>query len=340
MQTLMYLGAHQLEWREVPEPTIDASGEALVRPIAVATCDLDTGLINGAAPLPGPFEFGHEHVAEVVAVGDGVTGVVPGDIVVVPFQISCGTCARCAAGQTGSCLTAGARSSYGLAPLSREWGGAFADLVHVPYADAMLVPLPAGVAPAAAASVGDNVADGWRAVAGPLAQRPGAPVLVLGGAGAGSVGLYAAAVAVALGAERVDYVDGDEERLRIAESVGANVIEGPWRRRYGPYPVVVNHAADAAGLVAAIRSVEPNGIVTSTSIYFEELTGVPLLEMYTTGVTLTTSRVDARAAMPAVLDLVGSGRLRPELVTSSVVPWSDAAEALADHQYKTVVTRD
>jgi threonine dehydrogenase-like Zn-dependent dehydrogenase len=64
-----------------------------------------------------------------------------------------------------------------------------------------------------------------------------------------------------------------------------------------------------------------------------------MLEMYTTGVTLTTSRVSARAAIPAVLELITSGRLHPELVTSRVVDWSDAADALAEHTHKTVVVR-
>src|SRR6476620_245062 len=130
----------------------------------------------------------------------------------------------CARALTASCARVPLMASYGLAPLSREYGGALSDLVEVPYADAMLVPLPSGVQPAAAASVSDNIPDGGRAVAPLLAERPGAPVLVLGGAGGGSVGLYAAAVAVALGSERVDYVDEDPTRLAVAELVGANAI--------------------------------------------------------------------------------------------------------------------
>jgi len=61
--------------------------------------------------------------------------------------------------------------------------------------------------------------------------------------------------------------------------------------------------------------------------------------MYTRGVTLTTSRVSARAVIPAVLDLITSGRLHPELVTARVVDWTDAADALAQHTHKTVVVR-
>src|SRR5438874_1131425 len=83
-------------------------------------------------------------------------------------------------------------------------------------ADAMLVPLPDGVDAAAVASVSDNVPDGWRAVAPQLQERPGAPVLIVGGGG--DVALYAAAVAVAAGSAQVDYVDTDERRLRVAAS--------------------------------------------------------------------------------------------------------------------------
>ena len=60
---------------------------------------------------------------------------------------------------------------------------------------------------------------------------------------------------------------------------------------------------------------------------------------YTTGVTLTTSRVSARAAIPEVLALIASTRLHPELVTARVVEWAEAADALAEHTHKTVVVR-
>lgn len=67
---------------------------------------------------------------------------------------------------------------------------------------------------------------------------------------------------------------------------------------------------------------------------------IPMLEMYSTGVTLATSRVSARAIIPDVLDLIATGRLHPELVTSQVVDWTDAREALATHTHKTVVVRN
>ncbi len=339
MRGLVFLGPGRLEWREVPAPELTGAGDALVRPIAVATCDLDAALVSGRAPLGGPFAFGHEFVAEVIDVASDVTVARRGDLVIVPFQISCGTCDRCRRGLTGSCATAGAGAAYGMAPIARrEWGGALADLVHVPFADAMLVALPAGIEPASVASVSDNVPDGWRAVAPALRARPASPVLVVGGAG--DVALYAVATAVALGSERVDYVDTDERRLSVANDLGADAIERvPDGTALGRYPITVDHSGDALGLRSAVRSTEPEGTCTSTAIYFADV-ALPLLDMYSRGITFRTGRVNARAVIPHVLELVAAGRLRPELVTAAVVDWDTADIALADVSAKTVVQRE
>jgi len=339
MRQLVFLGAGRLEWQEARAPELIGAADALVRPIAVATCDLDAALVSGRAPLSGPFAFGHEFVAEVVETGSNVTAARRGELVIVPFQISCGTCDRCRRGLTGSCTTAGAGAAYGMAPIARrEWGGAFADLVHVPYADAMLVALPAGIDPVSVASVSDNVPDGWRAVAPALRERPASPVLVVGGAG--DVALYAVASAIALGSERVDYVDTDPRRLAVAAELGAEVVERePDGTALGRYPITVDHSGEPAGLRSAIRSTEPEGTCTSTAIYFADA-AVPLLDMYTRGITFRTGRVNARAVIPEVLELVASGRMRPELVTAAVVDWDTADVALADLSAKTVVRRD
>jgi threonine dehydrogenase-like Zn-dependent dehydrogenase len=338
LRQLTFQRRGELRWEDVAEPVLSGRADAIVRPVAVATCDLDAALMAGRAPLPGPFAFGHEFVAEVVETADDVTTVAVGDRVIVPFQLSCGACERCLRGLTGSCETAGAGAAYGMAPIARrEWGGALSDLVLVPFADAMLVALPATIEPATVASVSDNVPDGWRAAAPPLAAVPRAPVLVVGGAG--DVALYAVAVAVALESERVDYVDIDDRRLRVAEMIGANAIEQRLDgSRLGSYPVT-DHSGETVGLHSAIRSTEPEGTCTSTAIYFTPDTPVPLLDMYTRGITFRTSRVNARAVIPDVLALISTGRLRPEVVTSAVVRWDDADSALADLSAKTVVVR-
>ena len=78
---------------------------------------------------------------------------------------------------------------------------------------------------------------------------------------------------------------------------------------------------------------------TSIGIYYEALTPVPLLEMYTTGVTLITGRAMARAAMPAVLERIAAGDLHPDRVTSNVVAWEQAAEAVGEAQTKLIIER-
>jgi len=340
VRQLTFVSPGKLEWREVADARVEEAADVLVRPVAVATCDLDTAFVTGEAPVAGPFAFGHEFIADVVETGGEVASVGVGDRVVVPFQIGCGACARCTAGLTGSCQAVSFLSAYGLAPLSRtEWGGALSDLVRVPFADAMCLPLPSGLDPVAVASVGDNIPDGYRAVAPGLAAHPGAPVLVLGGAGAGSVGLYAAGIAVALGSAQVDYVDTDDARRAAAGKLGARPLERVPDDTARAYPVVVHHTGSREQLAAALRAVEPGGVCVSTGIMFEPETPIPLFEMYSTGVTLTTGRVNARATIPAVLELLATTDFRPELVTHTTASWSDAADVLAAHTHKTVICR-
>jgi threonine dehydrogenase-like Zn-dependent dehydrogenase len=234
MQQLVYTAPKQLEWQEAPEPVLDSDGAALVRPLAVATCDLDAMIVRGATPFPAPFPIGHECVAEVLEVGDGVSATAPGALVSVPFQISCGQCASCRQGRSSNCSEVPFMATYGFGPAVERWGGFLSDVVAVPYADHMLVPLPDGVAPASAASASDNIADAWRAVAPPLEREPGAPVLVIGGAGSGSIGLYSAAVALALGAEQVVYAEA------------ARAVPDHGRRRIGPRRPRARPALDGA----------------------------------------------------------------------------------------------
>src|SRR4051812_46084750 len=235
MPALTFTGPDALEWRDVEAAlTLDSDVAALVRPIAVATCDLDDLIVAGRAPFPAPYAIGHEGVAEVVDVGDAVTGFVPGDRVIVPFQVSCGSCRPCLDGRTGNCATVPWGSTYGFGYGDAYWGGFLADLVRVPYADHMLVPLPRGVPVEAAASASDNIPDGYRTVSMLRDRWPGAPVLVVGGAAAGSIPLYAVGYAAALGAERVLYVDEDPERRAGGEGVGATESPGEIPERVRP----------------------------------------------------------------------------------------------------------
>jgi threonine dehydrogenase-like Zn-dependent dehydrogenase len=342
VQQLTFVKPGVLEWHEVAEPAIQVPDDALVRPVAVTTCDIDGPTIRGMTPLAmmGPYPFGHEFVAEIVDFGDQVTGFYRGQLVAVSFQICCGECDRCRAGLSGSCRVVPPRSMFGFPiPMGGSWGGALSDLVRVPFARNMLVPVPRGVSPHAIASASDNLPDAWRTVAPYLRESPGAEVLIVSGMG-NSIALYAVAIARVLGASRVDYLDADTKRLELAKSLGASPIAGPPPPRAGEYQITVDASADPAGLACALRSLAPGGVCTSIGIYYTETTPIPLLEMYGRGVRFHTGRANARPDMPRVLELVQSGRLHPELVTSEVVAWKDAAAALADPSMKPLIVRD
>jgi alcohol dehydrogenase len=275
---LTYTAPRRLEWREAEEPRLSSDDAALVRPVAVSTCDLDALIIAGSSPFAPPFAIGHECVAEVVEPGESVATLAPGQLVSVPFQISCGACVQCRRGRSGNCSSVSFMSTYGFGPAVERWGGFLSDLVLVPHAEHMLVPLPEGLAPAALASASDNLSDAWRAVAPQLAEEPGADVLIVGGASSGSIGLYAVALARALGAGALLYVDADEARRATARELGAEAIaEAP--KRLGPFPITVDASAEVEGLCLALRSTAPDGVCTSTAIYFGEQPRLPLLEM-------------------------------------------------------------
>jgi alcohol dehydrogenase len=340
MRQLTFLSPGKLEWRDVAAPRLEADTDALVKPLVVARCDLDLYIAAGVVNYPGPFAFGHETVARVVEAGPR-SGVSPGDLVVVPFQLSCGRCSACRRGWTNSCEAYPFGAAYGLKPTSgTEFGGALSDLMRVPFADHMLVPLPAGVDPLAAASVSDNIADGWRAVGPQLEAQPGASVLVVGGL-AQSVGLYAAGAAVALGAGRVLYLDDNPDRRARAEAMGAQaepLALGEGRRPEPQFEIVVEAAGDADALGFAIRSCAPNGSLTSVSIHLGATTPIPLTRAYYKGLTLQTGRVQSRPTFPLALACMACGSFHPERVTHRVLPFSEAAEAMTDPGPKVVFT--
>lgn len=344
MSALHYLGPKHLEWQEAPPAELASDASAVVRPIAVATCDLDSLIISGRAPFPPPFVLGHEGVAEVLAVGDRVTSLQIGDLVVVPFQINCGLCPACTAGRTASCTTVPFAQTYGfgVGVEATEWGGFLSDAVVVPYADAMLMALPSGVAPEVAASASDNITDAFRAVGPPLTVHPAAPVLVVGGGAAGSIGLYSVALAFALGAESVTYVDSDAQRGHIAARYGATVIDHTPERLDSRFPIVVDAAATRDGLALALASVDRDGICTSTAVYLDPATipPFPLLAMYMFNTTFVTGRAHARRDAPKVLDLLATEAVDVRPVISRTVPFSDAREALLEPHTKLIFTRD
>ena len=344
MRALVFRGPMDLAWEDVETPRLIEPRDALVRPIAVARCDLDPAIALGLYPMPAPFVMGHEMVGEVVAVGEAISNVRVGDKVIVPFQLSCMTCAPCLRGHTNACVNVPSGTAFGLGPHGGiDLGGALAELVRVPWADVMLIPLPEGMDPVVAAGIPDNVSDGYRCVAAPLAERPGAPVLVVGGL-APSVGLYAVLAALALGSERVVYVDDDAARLELAAAAGAEVIDAKdqWDslKLAERFPIVVDANVLDPGRNFALQSVEPCGVCTSVSGGASSRSNLPLQSMYLKGVRYEIGRVHACATARPVLDLVSSGALDPARIINKVVPFSEAIEGMMLPVVKVVFVND
>jgi alcohol dehydrogenase len=363
MRELQLRRAGALAWADRPEPELVERTDAIVRPFLAGRCDGDTvplhrpvsramqlgvavraidpvvTCICGRVPFRGPFAIGHECVAQIVALGDDVAGLGVGQTVVVPWAVSCGRCERCLAGLTSKCMrtTTGELAAYGFGAASGPWGGMVSDLVRVPFAEHMLVPVPKGVPPARVAAASDNLADAWRAVVGPLRERPGGRVLVLGG-GAKSIGLYAAGLAAAHGASVVDYRDDDPARRDVAESFGART--GRRTDPLGSYDVAVEATSRARGLRAALRALSPGGICTAVGYYLGAGTRLPLMRMYVTDATLRIGVSHARATLPELLGSIARTGFAAERVTSLSADWDDAPTAYLARTTKVVLARD
>jgi threonine dehydrogenase-like Zn-dependent dehydrogenase len=335
MRELVFLSPGKLEWRTAAEPRIREASDAIVRPVAATTCDLDRLIVRGEAPFAGPFAIGHECVAEVVEVGEDVTRFRRGDLVVVNWHISCSHCDHCTGGRPNACRSHPPGAMYGLPGLG-DWGGTFSDLLRVVQADFALTAVPAGVDPALIASAADNLPFGWEFTVPHLEQSPGAEVLVMGGCG--SIALYAVMFAAAAGASRVQYHDTDRSRLTIAERLGAHAVEGPPPRRAGEFPIVVDASANQAALLCALRSVAPEGIVSSVGGHFVDV-ALPLFEMYRRGVRFYTGRGRGGPNVAAALAWVANGRVDPAPVISCIAPFDEAPSVVAEASLKPVLVR-
>jgi alcohol dehydrogenase len=196
VRELTFLQSKVLEWRDVPEPTLTSETDAIVRPFIAARCDADPFYLRhnfeqllrvGAMmhvldeafrgpstnPFAAPFAYGHEGVAEVMACGAEVRRFGIGDLVIVPWALSCGACFPCAAGYTTKCAPARGDkplAAFGFGKAFGRHGGMVSDALRVPWADAMLVRVPAEVEPLALASASDDIPDAYRTVA-PFLER-------------------------------------------------------------------------------------------------------------------------------------------------------------------------
>lgn len=324
MRHAVFVSAGRVEWRETPDPTLRSDLEALVRPIVVGRCDLDVALVRGLMPMVSGAPLGHEMIGDVVAVGDKVRRVRHGQTVFVPAQISCGACGNCRRGLTGRCLSVPFAASYGMGR-EGDFGGGLADVVRVPFADAMLTPAPAHADPTKLIGLADMATDAWRAIAPYLAQYPDARVVVLGG-DAQVIGLYSAGLAVAMGAPVVRYIDRDPQRRDVATSYGAQAT-ADYEAETEAYDIVVVANAAASALVKAFDLAAPGGNVISVTPSLTEQPTFDTRRLYHRGVSWTIGRPDCRHSHDGALSAWANCGFCPDRVPTLEVPWDEAPEA-------------
>jgi alcohol dehydrogenase len=226
---------------------------------------------------------------------------------------------------------------YGMGLGAGHWGGAFSDRLAVPYADAMLVALPEGIEPEAAASVADNVCDAYRHM-GPylpdlLARDANAEVLIFAAHKPRSLftpscPLYTGMIALAMGARNVHFADSRPWVRAHAERLGMQALHPRELRRRAPFPLVADISVD--GLPHALAATAPDGVCSSSGGLHRSVQ-IPMLRMYVRNATLHIGRTHVRALMPQVLELMASGRLRPEAITTTRASLDLAPSVLREH---------
>ena len=199
----------------------------ILKTIATNICGSDQHMVRGRTTAPEGLVLGHEITGEVVEVGRDVEFLKVGDIVSVPFNISCGRCRNCKTGQTGICLNVNPDrpgSAYGYVDMG-GWVGGQAEYVLVPYADWNALKFPdrdqAMEKILDLAMLSDIFPTGFHgAVGAGVTNRVTVYV-----AGAGPVGLAAATSAQLLGAAVVIVGDLNADRLAQARSFGCETVD-------------------------------------------------------------------------------------------------------------------
>ena len=228
MKAVVWHGVGQISLDEVPDPTIQHPTDAVVEITASAICGTDLHFVRGT--MSGMVEgtvLGHEAVGVVREVGSGVRNLSPGDRVVVPSTVACGTCSYCRAGYYAQCDNANPNGPtagtcfFGGPQTTGPVDGLQAQYARIPFAHVGPVWLPDSVSDDQAIMLSDIYPTAWFGCR--LAEvGQGDTVLVLG---AGPVGQFAVTSAYQQGAGRVLCVDGVASRLEQARRRGAEVID-------------------------------------------------------------------------------------------------------------------
>jgi threonine dehydrogenase-like Zn-dependent dehydrogenase len=229
MKAVVWQGPRKVGVSDVDDPRIEEPTDAVIRITATAICGSDLHLYdNGAAMAMKPGDvLGHEPMGVVEEVGSAVSHIRPGDRVVVPFNISCGSCFMCSRQLYSQCETTqnlDGRKGAALFGYTHMYGGvpgAQAEYLRVPQAHFGPMKIEDGVPELAALLLSDVLPTAWQAVI--YADiPPGGTVAIFG---LGPIGQMCARIARHLGASRVIGIDRFADRLALAQEYGVEVID-------------------------------------------------------------------------------------------------------------------
>ncbi len=230
---VVYLGKDKVEVQVIPDPKMEApdgraiTHGAILKVVSTNICGSDQHMVRGRTTAPEGLVLGHEITGEVIETGADVEMLHKGDLVSVPFNVACGRCRTCHEGHTGVCLTVNpgrAGGAYGYVDMG-GWVGGQARYVLVPYADFNLLRFPDKAQAMEKirdlTMLSDILPTGFH---GAVSAKVGVGSTVYV-AGAGPVGLAAAASARILGAAVVMIGDFNADRLAHAKTVGFEPID-------------------------------------------------------------------------------------------------------------------
>ncbi|HEY2673677.1 MAG TPA: alcohol dehydrogenase catalytic domain-containing protein [Rugosimonospora sp.] len=318
MRAFVITGPGEAGVEDVAEP-VPGPGEAVVAVDRAGVCGTDVELFTGQMSYLHtglaryPVRIGHEWAGVVCAVGDGVDRSWLGRRVTGDTMLGCGACARCTGGRQHLCAD---RYEIGI---RGGWPGALAEALLVPVR--ALVPLPDDVDPTLGALI-EPGGNALRSVRG-ADLRPGERLLIIG---PGTIGLLAAWIAAARGAE-VHLLGRGDESLAFARSVG---FRHAWTRATLPdlrYDAVID-ASNAPGAPAlAVQLVEPGRRVVYVGLAGEpslvDSRDIALKDVTVVGV------LSASGALAGTAELYASGAVDPRPLVAATVGLSGAGAVLA-----------
>ena len=330
MRALVFKDFGSVELTDVPTPTIEERGDAVVRVTTTAICGSDLHVLNGRIPgmTPGS-TLGHEFVGVVEAVSPDVTRFRPGDRVVGSFTIPCGACWFCERGMYSRCPD---QRVFGYGSFLGDVQGCQADFVRVPNADLSLHGIDQSLTDEQALFVGDIFSTGYDCAAEAQIQ-PGESVAIMG---CGPVGLMAVQAAKTFDPGVIYAVDTVSERLEMAQTFGATPVDvkevhvasyiqdntgGRGADR------VLECVGSAGALLDAIDIVRAGGRISVVGIHSEPEFALPLNMSFVRAIDLKfcgTANVVGR--WDSALDLINSGAAHPDQIISHRMKLADAPE--------------